>query len=386
MKSPFFSLPPPPPDPIFGLTAKARAAGPEAIDGTIGVFLDEDGNTAMFPSTKLALKEISKNLEDQSYAYPPLSGVRGFFSAIEKLMFPDTASVTSIAATGGTGALSMNLRLMKLLCSSGQILIQTPTWANHQRVILDAGLSITEVPYFKKGIPSIDPLISAAKKMKEPFGILLQVGCHNPTGLDYSREQLASLAAELYTLPCTVLLDFAYQGFKAEPEEDAAAIGPFISAGVPVLTAWSASKNHSVYGLRTGLASAVLPDASLREKVDGTYAILTRRIHSAASIFGQRVVAHVQMHHAKAWREDLKNARTIMQRKRELLLKNLPASFHPSLAGFGMFAMLPLNHDQVLKLQEKKVFLTFDGRINIAGIPERRIGELCGRITEVLEK
>ncbi len=112
--------------------------------------------------------------------------------------------------------------------------------------------------------------------------------------------------------------------------------------------------------------------------------MITRRIHSAAATTGQRVVARVQEKYTDEWRADLQEARRIMREKRELMRKHLPSDFQDSLRGYGMFAMLPLNESQVVELKEKhNVYLTLDGRINIAGIPLNRIWELCEKIKKV---
>jgi aspartate/tyrosine/aromatic aminotransferase len=66
------------------------------------------------------------------------------------------------------------------------------------------------------------------------------------------------------------------------------------------------------------------------------------------------------------------------------MLKHLPPAFRNAVSGHGMFAMLPLTPEQVDELKLKhRVFLTRDGRINIAGIPYKRIEELCKKITAV---
>ena len=227
-------------------------------------------------------------------------------------------------------------------------------------------------------------MIEAAKKIKKSFGVLLQVGCHNPTGLDLGHNQMSTLIAELQKMSCIVLLDFAYQGFKDEPEQDAALIGECIDAGLPTLVTWSASKNHSIYGLRTGLAAAIVSTNAEKNMVDGIYCTIVRGLHSASATFGQAIVASVQKKFSVQWRDDLRSARQMMARKRALLIKNLPDSFHASLAGFGMFAMLPLTSEQIVRLKtEEQVFLAPDGRINIAGIPEKRIAELCEKIGRV---
>ncbi|MFA5799687.1 MAG: aminotransferase class I/II-fold pyridoxal phosphate-dependent enzyme [Candidatus Peribacteraceae bacterium] len=384
---PFSILPIPKPDPIFAVTAEALAAGPSAINGTIGVFMDEEGKTMLFPSVALAIADIASGLPSERYGYPPLLGLPEFRSAVERLIFADRSRVSgSIATTAGTGSLAVNLRLLKVLARSGEIYLPSPAWANHAPPCRDVGFTVREVGYLEGGKPSIGPLLEALRRRKSRrgFGVLLQVGCHNPTGLDLTPDAWKELAGFLAKEPCTALLDFAYQGFKGEPEEDARAVGVFLEAGVPTLISWSAAKNHSIYSLRTGLACAVVPDESTKRTVEGTYSMITRRLHSAAATFGQRVVARVQERYPDQWRADLRLARETMQRKRQRMKEHLPESLHSALAGYGMFAMLPLSGEQIIRLKEEhNVFLTLDGRINIAGIPLKRIEELCEKIMKV---
>jgi aspartate/tyrosine/aromatic aminotransferase len=132
------------------------------------------------------------------------------------------------------------------------------------------------------------------------------------------------------------------------------------------------------------MAMAFAPDAETQKALEGHYSTLTRGIHSAASTFGQMVVARVQEAYQDEWLADLRQARATIGAKRQNMLKHLPASFKNSVDGNGMFAMLPLTGEQVDELQLKhNVFLTRDGRINIAGIPMKRIEELCQKIANV---
>ncbi len=383
---PFTRLPAPKPDPIFAVAAAAIAAGPTAINGTIGVVMDEEGKTLLFPSVAKALKDIGGNITKYSYSYPPLAGLPEFRSAVTRLILGKRADrVTAFATTGGTGAVTINLRLIKLLQPNGKIILPLPAWGNHPPVCRAAGLTIVEVPYLTDDHrPQIGDLLKAIDSMNEPFSILLQVGCHNPTGLDLTAEQWKELAAALKKKDCIALLDFAYQGFIGEPEDDTAAVHLFADAEIPLLVSWSASKNHSIYGLRCGMAMAFAPDAETQKALEGHYSTLTRGIHSAASTFGQMVVARVQEAYQDEWLADLRQARATIGAKRQNMLKHLPASFKNSVDGNGMFAMLPLTGEQVDELQLKhNVFLTRDGRINIAGIPMKRIEELCQKIANV---
>lgn len=384
--SPFSRLPAPKPDPLFAIGAEAQAAGPSAINGTLGIFMDEQGHPLVFPSVKKALSSIGKNIENFNYSYPPLTGLPDYRRSVSRLITTEPYTA-SIASTGGTGALAINLHLMKMLLPEGSesIILPVPAWGNHHPVCQYAGLHVIEAPYIEHGEASVDGVIDTVKKQTQPFGILLQVGCHNPTGLDYSEEQWGELFDELAKKQSIVLLDFAYQGFKGTPEEDALPIAMARTRGLTTLVTWSASKNHSMYGLRTGLALAFVSTEDEKKTVEGTYSSISRGLHSAAPTFGQAVVALVQEHEQAAWQKDLLEARTVLARKRELMLKYLPNVFHNSLSGFGMFARLPLSETQVNRLKlEHNAFILLDGRINIGGIPEKRIEELCAKIGKVL--
>lgn len=384
---PFSTLPPPKPDPLFAIAAEAEKAGPAAINGTIGIFMDEEGKPLVLPSICKTLTHLQKHLLDFNYSYPLLTGLPKFQQAVIDLIAEPKDVVASIAATGGTGALALNLRLLKMLLGEGsdEIVVTVPGWVNDLPLCRWAGFKTVEAPYIIDGVASVDAIIEAVEARTKPFGILLQVGCHNPTGLDLTTEQWNSLLDALEKKQCVVLFDFAYQGFKSEPEEDRFPIGLCIDRGIPTLVSWSASKNHSIYGLRTGLAAAFVKDETEKKTVEGTYCTIVRGLHSSSPTFGQAIVALTQQMHPDEWLSDLRDARDILKRKRDLLIKNLPARFTPSLRGYGMYAMLPLSPQQVLRLKtEHKVFMTSAGRINIAGIPEVKIPLLCEKIASVL--
>ncbi len=383
----FSSLPTPRPDPIFSIFAEAVAAGPEAINCTAGVLTDEDGQVSLLPSVQRAIADVSAELPKLRFGYPTLLGLPNYRACVHRLLFGETYPwyVSSIATTGGTGALAINLRLMKSLLKSGRLLLPVPAWANHKPPALAANLAVVSVPYISDGAVSMSTLIDQIKREKGDFGLLLQVGCHNPTGLDLTDEQWDGLIDVLREKDCVVLLDSAYQGLKDEPEKDREPIDRFLEAGIPTLITWSAAKNHSIYALRTGLACAVVPDASLVSSIDGHYSRITRQMHSSSATIGQMVVSRTQEAYRDEWLADLRKARTNVSHKRSLMTQSLPASFHAALKGFGMFAMLPLTVEQIRALKkEHNVFMTEDGRINIAGIPNARMVEFCEKVERVI--
>ena len=380
------SLSPAHPDPMFSIAAQARAAGPEAIDATIGVYVDEEGDTKLFPSVRTAMQTILHGYVQSSSTYPPLLGIPEYRHAVTDLIFPDDQTpVASIATTGGTGALAINLRLLLLLNPKMQLCIPSPGWANYAPLCRMAGISFQEVPVLEQNTMNHHAIMEWVKKTPGPCTVLLQAGCTNPTGIDLTETQWKELIPVLQEHECAVLLDFAYQGFGDEPEKDAQPAHALRKAGILTLIAWSASKNHSLYRYRTGMALTSVPDEETHAIVETNYSMLSRGLWSAAPVFGQHVVIQTQSAQKKEWLQDIAHVRGVLEQKRSVLRENLPDSFQSPLNGRGLFAMLPLTHDQILDLRSKhNVFVLDDGRVNIAGIPERRLKEFCEKVHAVL--
>ncbi len=387
MSAPSFrSLPPSAQDQIYGIAQLAKAAGPEAIDGTIGMYMDEEGAVALFPSVRKAIKDIGEKLTERQYGYPSLLGLPEFRECVLRLLFGKQKLIAaSIAAVGGTGAVSLCLRMAKLMDEGITAILAAPAYVNHARLCKAAGMRVLEVPYLADGQPTTEGVLHALKHTHGAKAVLLQTGCHNPTGKDLRRDQWEEILDACLTYKAIAILDIAYQGFGGTVEHDAWPIDLFARSEVPTLVAWSASKNHCMYGERVGLACAVVQDERMKKEMENHYMILTRGVHSAAATFGQSIVATVQTEYRDEWLHDMAAAREILDRKRLTLHANLPSEMRKSVEGHGMFAMLPLTREQIEKLKnDHKVFLTGDGRLNIAGIPMERIIELGEKIRLVL--
>lgn len=388
MTNDYSHLEKPRPDPIFTIALAARNAGPNAIDATAGVYMSEEGIPLIFESTKQALKLYGESLHNQDISYPPLLGLPQFRATVLDLIFGKDHEnmVATIATTGGTGALAINLQLLKYMHRDIQVILPTPAWANHHPLCSAAGVTTIEAPYIENGEASINGVVKAMQQSNGPLALLVQAGCHNPIGLDLNDSQWDDLIAACLEHNCIVLLDMAYQGFADEPEQDSAIARKLAASGVTLLVTWSASKNHSIYGLRTGLAAAVVPDEETKETVEGHYSMISRGMHSSAPTAGQWIVQLVQENEHDQWLLDLRELRMMLNKKRDKLREALPDSFASSLNGHGMFAILPLTVKQIHTLRdEHAVFLLDSGRINIAGIPLRRLDEFAEKILQVHE-
>jgi aspartate/tyrosine/aromatic aminotransferase len=273
--------------------------------------------------------------------------------------------------------------LLKLASSAGvkKVLLPTPTWPNHLKVCSTVGIHITETPYLADSLPCIDSIIEEVAALTQPHVLLMQAGCHNPTGLDPSQDQWKALAKSLKGTSHILLLDFPYQGLGKGVQEDAEVIQICMDAGISFLIAWSASKNHGIYGLRTGVAFAVVSDSET-EVIQQHLDMISRSTISVAPVTGQYALSITQSKFKKEWLDELAELRLSLDKKREVISKMLPTL--SCINTNGLFIKLPLSADQIDSLKSKNIFLNPNGRLNIAGIPAERIEELCKAIAEVL--
>lgn len=365
---------------IFAIAEAAKRAGKDAINASIGIILDEEGKPFVLECVRKAAQEWT-GADDVSY--PPLLGVPEFRKGVSRLAFGDDANIASIAAAGGTGALTINLKLLSQRLGITHVILPVPSWPNHKRILDALGIHVIEVPYLQDHQPMTKPLMDAINQNADTkIALLLHASSHNPTGKSFDDGQWKELAKALSGRNIPVLLDCAYQGLGMGVGEDVESVRILRAADVPVLLAWSASKNHTVYGLRAGLACTAVNSAEERKKIEGHYQILTRELYSAAPVTGQRIVGTVQQKYRSEWESELGKLRNMLQKKRQMLMDAFPNWKH-AIAGEGLFTILPLSPEQVDQLATKHLFLTRDGRINIAGISLKKMEQVVELIKNV---
>lgn len=391
----FKNLPNVAPDPIKAVAERAehaKHAGRSVIDGTVGMIVDEDTGAAYkLPTVQRVMEDIGAHLSEVSCAYQNSLGVPAFREHVSTLLSNGRSIPFVTAATaGGTGALALQSKLLSRLNPNAKVILPTPGWAAYATLFKQAGIQVQEVEYLQNDKPDIGAIAEALRTSDAPLhAVLLQAGCHNPTGKDLSFGAWQTLAEICRQHRALVMMDIAYQGLGGEPEEDDTPVRLLYTQGVSVLGAWSAEKNHTLYSERAGLAFAAIPDADEHEHnlLQSHYADIMRGSSLLPASIGQIIVATVQEKEQASWRSDLRRIRAILTSKREKLKTLLPASMKPSLKGKGMFTSLPLTEAELQTLeQQHDVYLVPGGRLNIGGIRSQDIDRLATAIQEVTKE
>jgi len=378
-------------DPLIALIGMVNAdPRPDKIDVGVGVFRDGGGNT---PILKV-MKEAEQRLLDTQVtkAYLGSAGDKRFAELLRPILLGEHASderIAGIQTPGGCGALRLGFELIATVNPGARVLLGTPSWPNHAPIIKAVGLEVVDYPYYERGQGAIrfEDMLEALGKGAPGDVALLHGCCHNPTGADLSPVQWAEVTDVCRERGLIPLVDIAYQGFGRGLDEDAAGLHGILSQCDEVIIAQSCDKNFSCY--RDRLGSIFVKTGSAQTTATAMSHVLQRARemwsmppdHPAAA-------AHIILEDPELrarWLVELAGMRDRINAVRQRI-----AAADPRLAfigrQFGMFSMLPLSREQVLKLREDHaIYMADSGRFNVVGMGDGQIDRFTAAVVEALD-
>jgi len=383
-------LPPVKSDSLIALIGMVNAdPRSDKIDVGVGVFRDGAGNT---PILKV-MKEAEQRLLDTQVtkAYLGSAGDKRFAELLRPILLGEHAGdqrIAGLQTPGGCGALRLGFELIATANSQARVYLGTPSWPNHAPIIRAVGLETAEYPYYERGQGTIrfEDMIAALRSAEPGDVALLHGCCHNPTGADLSEEQWAAVRDVVVDRELIPLIDIAYQGFGRGLDEDAFGVRLILSACDEVVIAQSCDKNFSCYRDRVGSMWVKTGAAKTTATAMGHVNQRSREMWSMPPDHGA-ACAHIILEdpelHAR-WLVELDAMRDRINSVRQRL-----ASADPRLAfigrQFGMFSMLPLSVEQVLKLRtDHAIYMADSGRFNVVGMSDEQIGRFTAAVVEAL--
>jgi len=378
-------------DPLIGLIALVNAdPRPDKIDVGVGVFRDGAGNT---PILKV-MKEAEQRLVDTQVtkAYLGSSGDKRFAELLRPILLGEHAGderISGVQTPGGCGALRLGFELIATANPGARVLVGTPTWPNHPPIISAVRLSRVDYPYYERGQGAIrfEDMLEALSRGAPGDVALLHGCCHNPTGADLNPIQWAEVADVCRERGLIPLVDIAYQGFGQGLDEDAAGLRGILSQCDEVIIAQSCDKNFSVYRDRVGSLWIKTGAASTTATAMGHVFQRAREMWSMPPDHGAaaaRIILDDPELHAR-WLVELAAMRDRINSVRQRI-----ASADPRLAfigrQYGMFSMLPLSREQVLKLREDHaIYMAESGRFNVVGMGDQEIDRFIAAVVGALD-
>lgn len=387
-------------DPILGLMEKYTADNnPKKVNLGIGIYYDENGVLPVLDCVKIAEERIADPIAPRPYL--PMAGLPGHRKGCQELLFGKDAQilkdglVATIATIGGSGALKVGAEFIHEWFPQSKCYVSDPTWGNHIAIFEGSDVEVVKYPYYDKANSSIkfDEMIAFFETLNKNDVILLHPCCHNPTGLDLTREQWDTVLNVIQARELIPFMDIAYQGFGEDMDSDAYAIRKAVDMGLPLFVSNSFSKNLSLYGERVGGLSVVCPTVDETERVFGQLNATVRRIYSSPPSHGGRVVDIVMNDEAlhKQWvgevyamRDRIKAMR--LQLKSVLEAKIPNRNFDYITRQNGMFSFTGLTPEQVERLQsEFGIYMVSNSRMCVAGLNTSNIDYVANAMADVLK-
>lgn len=386
-----------PPDAILTLIGEHQNDAREnKIDLGVGVYRDESGRTPILRAVKKAEQHLVDSQPSKSYVGS--GGNPEFNEAIQALTFGDGARadkrITTLQTPGGSGSLRVAAGLIMRAKPDVALWASDPTWSNHSPLLGGAGLQLKSYPYYDAARKDIrfDEMLETLNNVPGGDIVLLHGCCHNPTGMDLSRNQWQAVADVIVARDLVPYIDIAYQGFADGLEEDAYPVRIMFERVPEMIVSSSCSKNFGLYKDRVGSLSIIAKDGTTSGYVRSQTMNIVRTMYSMPPDHGAAVVSHI-LNNAPLrddWLVELTEMRDRLKEMRALLGAALreKASDHDFShieRANGMFCFVGISTEQVERLKsEFAVYMVNSSRINVAGITQGNVEHLASSIAAVL--
>jgi aromatic-amino-acid transaminase len=384
-------LPPLVDDSLLKLIALCNAdPRPHKIDVGVGVFRDGAGNT---PILKV-IKEAEQRLVDtqKTKSYLGSAGDKRFAELLRPILLGEHANddrIAGVQTPGGCGALRLGFELLARANAQARVFVGAPTWPNHPPIIRAVGLTDVEYPYYERGQAAIrfEDMIDALRS-GEPGDIALLHGCcHNPTGADLDEAQWRQVRDVVVERELIPFVDIAYQGFGRGLDEDAYGVRLMLDSCDEVIVAQSCDKNFSVYRDRVGSLWIKSGSAETTATAMAHVFQMSREMWSMPPDHGA-AAAHIVLEDSDLHERWLVELAAMRDRINAVRQRIASADRRLAFIGrqFGMFSMLPLSKEQVLKLREEEaIYMADSGRFNVVGMGDGQIDRFIAAVVGALD-
>jgi aromatic-amino-acid transaminase len=359
----------------------------EKIDVGVGVYRDSAGNTPILKVIKEAERRLWERQETKSYI-----GGRGdirFAELLRPILLGEHAGddrIAGLQTPGGCGALTIAFHLIHAANPEARVFIGMPTWPNHGPIVRGAGLQVVEYDYYDRDEHKVrfDAMMDALRSARPGDVALLHGCCHNPTGADLSPDQWTDVTALIADRGLLPVVDIAYQGFGDGLAPDAAGLRGILDACETVLIGQSCDTNFGVYRDRVGSVWFKTPSAASTATAMGHVLQISREFWSMPPDHGAAAVRIVLDELAAEWRVELEGMRERIATLRQRLAAANPVFDYVGRQK-GMFSMLPVSPEQVLKLRtDHAIYMADSGRFNICGLSDEQVDRFASAVLEVI--
>lgn len=394
----FDKIPLAPPDPLLGLTiAFKNDLRQNKVNLGVGTYKTAELKSCVLNCVKQAEESIIHANKDKEYL--PIDGDKEFIKCIQELIYGSelneglSSKIAAVQSIGGTGALRIGAEFLSK-CGVKKAYISDPTWVNHKPIFSAVGIEVEAYPYYDSTTHGLQfsGFCDFLKKLPPQSLVMLQVVCHNPTGIDPTKDQWREIAAIMQEKEHVPFLDFAYQGFGHGVEEDAFPVRLFANLFEEMLVAYSVSKNFGLYVERVGVLLVHARHESEAVNILSQLKVTVRGNYSSPPSHGSNIVKFIWSNQElrELWRAEVLQMRERICSMRHTLVAGLAArnarlDLEAMAKQVGLFSFIGLGQEQVGHLiAEYGIYLPNNGRINLAGLCANNLEYVLDALMKVI--
>jgi aspartate aminotransferase len=386
-------------EPILRLMSQYRDdPSRDKVDLGIGVYRDSSGHTPVLDCVTRAEHRVLAAQSTKTYI--GALGREEFNHHIEVLALGAEHSarkarrVRTIQTPGGCGALRLGAELINAATPAATMLVGNPTWGNHVPLLGASGLTLKHYAYYDPGTHELlfDQMLERLDQAAGGGVVLLHACCHNPSGLDPTPAQWRTLVDCLQRRRLVPFVDLAYQGLGDGLLTDVASTRLIFQELPEALLAVSFSKNLGLYRERVGALIVLGQSPEHADAVQSHMMQIARSIYSMPPDHGAAIAATIlgDAELTEAWTRELIPMRERIAAMRAMLTGHLRDATSTDAFDFintqrGMFSLLGIAADVVVRLREEHhIYMTPDGRINLAGLNPGNVAHVSDAIARAL--
>ncbi len=388
---------------MAALAARDRQVHPDlVIDATIGSLYEDNGRLAAYDSVFDHFDQID-HVAKAKYASGS-SGNPDYREAVYAWVRQGTdlhLPHSVVATPGGTGALSAVMA--NALEPGMSVLLPAICWGNYFLMASQLGLKSAVYEVFDEqdhfNLASLADAIARLQQEQDRILIVLNDPCQNPTGyslLDEEWEAVIQLLNQASRkTPVILINDIAYLDYAAHLETCRNYMNHFneISDQVMIITAFSASKTLTSYGLRCG---AAIVQAQNQEEVDTFARCLSQTARAVWSSIPNAAMDNfvwVTRQNREAFLAEKQIHVDLLQKRASIFVQEARAcglDIYPFKEGFFLSLRLPQAmvqpaHQALIQNHIYTVPVHAGIRVAICSIPTDRITGLAPRIQGILQ-
>ena len=359
---------------------------------TVGEYRDNEGNPYILKIIEKAMKEYIPT----SFSYSPLTGNQKFINESIKLIFGKLdKDICGFQAPSGTGSLFIMCTLLNKT-TNPVVFCPNITWKNHYSIVKQANLILKEYDYTSIVHSPYDlkKFKNSLEQAKENDVILFQACCHNPLGIDPTKEQWKEICEIIKEKKLIPAFDASYYGFGNGFNEDLWAIRYFKDNLNEMFVCQSYSKIFGLYSERIGCLHIVNKkkywDSQMND-IRNTIAKYTRAMFGSCPKYFSEIIAYILENYKIEFLNELESMRLRLLKIRQLLYDNLNKFVKNSeidsiLMTKGFFHTFNFSEKQISYLKQNHIYIVPPGRICICGVNEKNINYISEHFIKIFEK